>query len=224
MRSLIPVLRSSPALLLGLIVSALLAPCTALADRNDGSKPMDFKSQSAHMDDLRKTYRYVGQVRMTQGTRQLTADQVTIQRDAAGFSKSVATGTPQKLAYVKQRENDGKGWMEGWAERIEYDDRTDKLFFFDQAHIKTSTDDAKGDVIIYDNVTERYQILAKGQAIPDQRKALPAQPAAAPHKPVERNYFTAPSKVPLPSSATSTAPAVSTAPDGRAKAVITPQK
>lgn len=208
-------------LLSGLLITALLAPCAGLADRNDGSKPMDFKSQSAHIDDLRKTYRYAGQVRMTQGTRLLTADNVVIQRDAAGFSKSVASGTAQKLAYVKQRENDGKGWMEGWAERIEYDDRTDKLFFFDQAHIKTSTDDAKGEVIIYDNVTERYQILAKGQPIPDLRKALPAQPGAAPHKPVERNYLTAPSNVPLP---TGPAPAVGTAPDGRAKAVITPEK
>ena len=206
-----------PALLIALAV----LPGIALADRSDSSKPMDFKSQSAHIDDLRKTYNYTGQVRMTQGTRLLTADKVVIKQDAAGFSKSVATGSAQKLAYVKQRENDGKGWMEGWAERIEYDDRTDKFFFFDQARIKTSSDDAQGEVIIYDNVTERYQILAKGQPIPDQGKALPAQPGAAPHKPVDRKYFTAPSKVPLPSAA---APAMSTAPDGRAKAVITPEK
>ena len=206
-----------PALLIALAV----LPGIALADRSDGNKPMDFKSQSAHIDDLRKTYNYTGQVRMTQGSRLLTADKVVIKQDAAGFSKSVATGSAQKLAYVKQRENDGKGWMEGWAERIEYDDRTDKFFFFDQARIKTSSDDAQGEVIIYDNVTERYQILAKGQPIPDQGKALPAQPGAAPHKPVDRKYFTAPSKVPLPSAA---APAMSTAPDGRAKAVITPEK
>lgn len=206
-----------PAMLIALAV----LPGIALADRSDSSKPMDFKSQSAHIDDLRKTYNYTGQVRMTQGTRLLTADKVVIKQDAAGFSKSVATGSAQKLAYVKQRENDGKGWMEGWAERIEYDDRTDKFFFFDQARIKTSSDDAQGEVIIYDNVTERYQILAKGQPIPDQGKALPAQPGAAPHKPVDRKYFTAPSKVPLPSAA---APAMSTAPDGRAKAVITPEK
>ena len=214
--------RSFPRPLLAVLLAAALSfPMPALADRNDNSKPMDFKSQRAHMDDLHKTYNYVGQVRMNQGTRQLTADKVVIKQDAAGFSKSVATGTAQKLAHVKQRENDGKGWMEGWGERIEYDDRTDKIFFFDQARIKTSTDDAKGDVIIYDNVTERYQILAKGQPIPDQSKALPAQPGIAPRKGPERKFFTAPSSVPLPSA---NAPAVSTAPDGRAKAVTTPGK
>ena len=206
-------------LALRLLAPLLLLPGAALADRSDSSKPMDFKAQSAHMDDLRKTYNYVGQVRLTQGTRQLTADKVAIRQDAAGFSKSVATGSAQKLAYVKQRENDGKGWMEGWAERIEYDDRTDKFTLFDQAHIKTSTDDAKGEIIIYDNVTERYQILAKGQPIPEQGKALPAQPGAAPRKPAERKYFTAPGNVPLPSANTA---ATSTAPDGRAKAIITP--
>ncbi len=214
--------RLFPRPLLAMLLAATLAlPLPSLADRNDSSKPMDFKSQQAHMDDLRKTYNYVGQVRMTQGTRQLTADKVVIKQDAAGFSKSVATGTAQKLAHVKQRENDGKGWMEGWGERIEYDDRTDKIIFFDQARIKTSTDDAKGEVIIYDNVTERYQILAKGQPIPDQSRALPAQPGIAPRKGPERKFFTAPSSVPLPSA---NAPATSTAPDGRAKAVITPGK
>lgn len=203
------------------LLITLTAP--AFADRDDSSKPMNFKSQRAHMDDLHKTYQYTGQVLMTQGSRQLTADKVTIKQDAAGFSKSVANGSANKLAHVKQRENDGKGWMEGWGERIEYDDRSDKIIFFDQARIKTSTDDAQGEVIIYDNVTERYQILAKGQPIPALGKALPAQPGVAPRAAPERQYFTAPSKVPLP-SANVNAPKTTTAPDGRAKAVITPEK
>ena len=40
-----------PAMLIALAV----LPGIALADRSDSSKPMDFKSQSAHIDDLRKT-------------------------------------------------------------------------------------------------------------------------------------------------------------------------
>ena len=201
------------------LAALLITP--ALADKADSSKPMDFRSNSANMDEYRKLYNYIGQVRMTQGTRLLTADKVAIKQDAAGFSKSVATGAANKLAYIKQRENDGKGWMEGWAERIEYDDRTDKFIFFDQARLKTSTDDAKGEVIIYDNVTERYQILAKGQPIPAIGKALPAQPAAAPHPPKPSGWTPAPSKATLPST---TAPPISNAPDGRAKAVISPGK
>ncbi len=193
----------------------------ALADRSDSTKPMNFSSSSANMDDLRKTYQYVGHVRMTQGTRLLTADKVSIKQDAAGFSKSIAYGSAQKLAYVKQRENDGKGWMEGWGERIEYNDRTDTFVFFDQAHIKTSTDDAKGDVIIYDNVTERYQILAKGQPIPEMGKALPAQPAVPAKNQLKPASPAAPSKAALPSDK---APPVSTAADGRAKAVLSPGK
>ena len=151
----------------------------------------------------------------------LTADRVLITQDAAGFHKNTAFGNPENLAYIKQRENDGKGWMEGWAERIEYDDRTDKFTLYDKARIKTSNDDASGDVIIYDNLTERYQILAKGQPIPDIGKTLPPQPAIAPRKPVDRTYFTAPSDVPVPST---TVPTIKTGPDGRSKAIITPEK
>ena len=214
-----PLFRLSRLLLAMTLAAFLSAP--ALADKTDSSKPMDFRSNSANMDEYRKLYNYIGQVRMTQGSRQLTADKVAIKQDAAGFSKSVATGSAKKLAYVKQRENDGKGWMEGWGERIEYDDRTDKFIFFDQARIKTSTDEAKGEVIIYDNVTERYQILAKGQPIPEVGKSLPAQPAPAPHPPKPTGFIPAPSKATLPST---TAPAISNTPDGRAKAVISPGK
>lgn len=208
-------------LLLSLIAPVFLASGSVWADKSDSTKPMNFSSQSADMDDLRKTYHYIGQVRMTQGTRLLTSDKVSIRQDAAGFSKSIANGSAQKRAYVKQRENDGKGWMEGWGERIEYDDRTDTFVFFDQARIKTSTDEATGEVIIYDNVTERYQILAKGQPIPALGKALPAQPAAAPHPPKPTGWTPAPSKARLPSD---NAPPVNTAPDGRAKAILTPGK
>ena len=192
----------------------------AWADQKDSAQPMRFSSDKATLDDHKKTYDYLGSVKMTQGSRLLTSDRVLIKQDAAGFHQNTAYGSPEKLAYIKQRENDGKGWMEGWAERIEYDDRTDKFTFFDQARIKTSNDDASGEVIIYDNLTERYQILAKGQVVPEMAKPLPPQPAAAPHKPVERTYFTAPSNVPLPSSGASTP---KTGPDGRAKAVITPE-
>lgn len=207
--------------LLSLLAPVFLFSGSVLADKNDSTKPMNFSSNSADMDDLHKTYHYVGHVRMTQGSRLLTSDKVSIQQDAAGFSKSIAYGSAQKLAYVKQRENDGKGWMEGWGERIEYNDRTDTFVFFDQAHIKTSTDDAKGDVIIFDNVTERYQILAKGQPIPEMGKALPAQPAAPQHPPKPSGWTPAPSKAKLPSE---NAPTISTTSDGRAKAVLSPGK
>ena len=89
--------------LLSLLAPVFLFSGSVLADKNDSTKPMNFSSNSASMDDLRKTYHYVGHVRMTQGSRLLTSDKVSIQQDAAGFSKSIAYGSAQKLAYVKQR-------------------------------------------------------------------------------------------------------------------------
>ncbi len=85
--------------------------------------------------------------------------------DQAGYRRLQPKRRHRGRAETRARQtarDDGKGWMEGWAERIEYDNRTDKFIFFDQARIKTSTDDAQGDVIIYDNVTERYQITGQG--------------------------------------------------------------
>ncbi len=200
----------------------LLATSQVFADKQDSTQPMRFWSDRASFDDIKKNYDYLGNVKMTQGTRLLTAERVLIRQDAAGFHHNTAFGSAQKLAYIKQREAQNKGWMEGWAERIEYDDRTDKFYFYDQARIKTTNDDAQGEVIIYDNLTERYQILAKGQAISDVNKALPAQPAAATHPPTKtEGWVPAPSKSTLPSSSV---PLLNSGPDGRAKAVITPGK
>ena len=70
---------------LAIVLSSLLAS-PVLADKSDSSKPMDFRSNSANMDEYRKLYNYIGQVRMTQGSRLLTADKVAIKQDAAGFS------------------------------------------------------------------------------------------------------------------------------------------
>lgn len=200
---------------------AILCSTNALADKQDSNQPMKLRSERATLDDYKKTYDYLGSVHMTQGTRVLTADRLLIKQDAAGFHQNTAFGSAEKLAHIKQRESQNKGWMEGWAQRIEYDDRTDKFYFYDQARIKTTNDDAQGEVIIYDNLTERYQILAKGQPIPAIGKALPAQPAPAPHPAKPTGFIPAPSKATLPST---TAPAISNAPDGRAKAVISPGK
>ena len=203
------------------IGAAMLCSTNALADKQDSNQPMKLRSERATLDDYKKTYDYLGSVHMTQGTRVLTADRLLIKQDAAGFHQNTAFGSTDKLAHIKQRESQNKGWMEGWAQRIEYDDRTDKFYFYDQARIKTTNDDAQGEVIIYDNLTERYQILAKGQALPEVAKPLPAQPAPAPHAPKTTDWIPAPSKATLPSS---TVPPVNTNADGRAKAVISPGK
>ena len=200
---------------------AILCSTNALADKQDSNQPMKLRSERATLDDYKKTYDYLGSVHMTQGTRVLTADRLLIKQDAAGFHQNTAFGSAEKLAHIKQRESQNKGWMEGWAQRIEYDDRTDKFYFYDQARIKTTNDDAQGEVIIYDNLTERYQILSKGQALPEVAKPLPAQPAPSAHAPKTNDWIPAPSKATLPST---TAPAISNAPDGRAKAVISPGK
>ncbi len=205
-------------LLAGLMIANSAA---AIADKQDSTQPMKLRSDRAALDDYKKTYDYLGSVHMTQGTRALTADRLLIKEDAAGFHQNTAFGRPEKLAHIKQRESQNKGWMEGWAQRIEYDDRTDKFYLYDQARIKTSNDEAQGEVIIYDNLTERYQVLSKGQALPEVSKPLPAQPAAAAHAPQTTEWVPAPSKTTLPST---TAPPVSTNTDGRAKAVINPGK
>jgi lipopolysaccharide export system protein LptA len=105
---------------------------------------------------------------MTQGTLTLRADRVFVRQDAEGFNHAIAFGRP--VAFKQKREGTDE-YIEGFAERMEYDGKQDKVQLFTNAHVKKGIDEVKGDYISYDAVTEYYQVIGGG---PDT--ASPANP------------------------------------------------
>src|SRR5690606_33487566 len=49
-------------------------------------------------------------------------------------------------------------YIEGWAERIEYDGRTDKVQMHNRAMLKRGQDEVRGSYISYDSNTEFFQV------------------------------------------------------------------
>jgi lipopolysaccharide export system protein LptA len=49
-------------------------------------------------------------------------------------------------------------YIEGWAERIEYDSRADKVQMFNRAMLKRGDDEVRGNYISYDVGTEFFQV------------------------------------------------------------------
>ena len=166
--------------------AVLLFALPAHAEQTDRDKPVNLESDTVEVNDQTRVSTYQGNVRLTQGTLLITADKLMVVQDNEGFSKSTAYGNP---AYFKQKSDGVDVNIEGWAQRIEYDAKRDKLEMFTQARIKRGQDEVHGNYITYDGRTESYRVIGgkdgasennpKGRVrvvIQPKRKGAPAAP------------------------------------------------
>lgn len=138
--------------------SALLLPAGALAEKSDRDKPVNIESDRMSADDAKKTAVFDGKVILTQGTLVIRADRITVRQDAEGFQFGIATGN---LATFRQKREGFDEYVEGEAERIEYDSRADRVEFFNRARMRRDGgDDVNGNYISYDSRTEYFTVLA----------------------------------------------------------------
>src|ERR1700691_3711645 len=127
---------------------ALAAP-VAHAEKADREKPINLEADHMTIDDLKKIQTYEGKVVFTQGTLIIRADKIVVTDDAEGFHHGVATVGPGGLAYFREKRDGGDEYVEGWGERIEYDDQTDRAEFFVRARLKRNLDEVHGNYISY---------------------------------------------------------------------------
>ena len=151
----------------GIAALALAATWTwaigpALAERADREKPLNIESDSMMADEARKTATFEGKVVLTQGSLVIHAERIVVRQDSDGFQYGVATGNP--ATFRQKRETDGE-YIDGQALRIEYDNKLDRVEFFDNARLRRdSGDDIRGDFISYDAKSERFTVKSAGDA------------------------------------------------------------
>lgn len=131
------------------------------AERADRDKPVNLESDTVEVNDVNKVSVYQGNVRLTQGTLLITADKLVVTQDDEGFSKSTAYGNP---TYFKQKRDGADELTEGWALRLDYDAKHDKVEMFTQARIKRGQDEVRGNYIAYDGQTESYRVIGGKEA------------------------------------------------------------
>lgn len=144
----------------------LFVTTPALAEKADRNKPMLLEANSASIDDAKKVQILVGDVVITKGTMVLKAERVVITEDKFGFQKGVAYASDKKLAYFRQKQEGKESWVEGEAERIEYDTNSEVAEFFQRAWVKNGEDVIRGDYIWYDSISEKYLASAGKNANP----------------------------------------------------------
>jgi lipopolysaccharide export system protein LptA len=153
----------------------------AQAEKADRSKPINLESDRMRVDDVRKTSVFEGKVVMTQGTLTIRADKVTVRQDQAGYQYGSASGNP---ASFRQKRDGANEYIEGEADRIEYDGKLDKVEFFNHARLKREpADEVHGNYISYDARTEYFTVTGgadpTASGSPDARVHAVIQPRNA---------------------------------------------
>jgi lipopolysaccharide export system protein LptA len=139
---------------------ALLLQATPTgAEKADREKPVNLEADRVTVDDAKQIAVFEGNVVLTQGTLQIRGDRMEVRQDKEGFRHGTTWGN---LAYFRQKRDNYDEYIEGWAERIEYDGRAEKMQMFTRAMMKRGDDEVRGNYISYDSQTEFYQVIGGG--------------------------------------------------------------
>src|SRR5690606_3800015 len=108
----------------------------AVAARADSSQPTTVDADSLRYDDLKQTSIFTGNVVLTKGSLILRADRLELREDPEGYQYGVATTGDGRLTFVRQRREGAEEFIEGVAERVEFDGRKDLIHFISRAVVK----------------------------------------------------------------------------------------
>ena len=178
-----------------------LLSLSASAERADSLKQAVINFDSLDVDEVTQTRILTGNVVLTRGTLTLKSDRALLKETPEGYMSVTLTSGPGRVATFRQKRDGGPDlWVEGQAERIEYEEREELVKLFSKAVVKELengrlTNELDGAYISYDNRREVAAVRndASGQTksgggrgtliIAPRRTAPAAAPAAAPSTP-----------------------------------------
>jgi lipopolysaccharide export system protein LptA len=178
----------------------LAAAPAARAEKADSEKPSNVEANQMTYDDVRQVNTFTGGVVMTRGTLIMKAEKVVVTKSPEGYQFATLYAGGGKLATFRQKRDGGPDlWIEGEADRIEYDEKTEMTKLFSRAKMRRLTgvkvtDEIQGEFISYDSRAEYYSVnnTAAGNSktgagritaviqprVPAPNAAPPAAPAA----------------------------------------------
>ena len=153
--------------LLVLSLNALLAPAPAWALGGDRTQPIVVEAERPGSLDLqRQVVVFNGKVEIQQGTLRIEADRVEVRELPGGARAAIATGSPAR--YRQQRDVAGE-WVEGSADRIEYDSQNGTLRFIGNGAVRRlrdgkPVDSITGALITWDDRSEIFSVEGSATA------------------------------------------------------------
>lgn len=123
--------------LLVAFLTGLAASCNCQAEKADSAMPTIIDADGPYFYDHAKQINTIsGNVSVNRGTLRLKAGKVTIKEDPAGNQFVTLLAAPNDAATFRQKTDGGDLWVEGEAERIEYDSKQEIVKFFSKAKFR----------------------------------------------------------------------------------------
>jgi lipopolysaccharide export system protein LptA len=142
------------------IAITLALTFAAQAEKGDREKPIQVDADKQFGDQKKQESTFEGHVVINQGTLRIDADRVVVRQDNAGNTYVVAAGQPAKF---RQKRDGFDEYVEGYAQRIEYDGKADVVKFFDKAKVKRNQDEINSNFIQYNANSETFEAFDPGQ-------------------------------------------------------------
>lgn len=150
------------------VVVALWSSAAAVqAERADRSQPLQFDAGQVRIDGKRGVQLLSGAVEIRQGTMLIRAERVELRETAAG-RLVVAEGSAQApLVQFRQKRDDVDEWIEGQAQRVEYDSAAQVVRLLQRAQVRVLragalADQVGGESIVYDNARDLFEVQGGG--------------------------------------------------------------
>jgi lipopolysaccharide export system protein LptA len=158
------------------IALAAMSAFSAKAEKADREKPTQVEANRMTSDEARRVSIFEGNVVLTKGTMQLQAERIVVRQDADGFQYATATGNPVRFRQKSDPRNGAEGvWIEGQAERIEIDEKNERVELRESASVTRDKDEVRGSYILYDQRSEFFSV-SSGKDAPGERVRAVIQP------------------------------------------------
>jgi lipopolysaccharide export system protein LptA len=142
------------------IAVTLALAFAAEAEKADRDKPIQVDADRQFGDQKKQESIFEGHVVINQGTLRIDADRVVIRQDTAGNIYVTAAGQPAKF---RQKRDGFDEYVDGYAQRIEYDGKADIVKFFDRAKVKRNQDEINSNFIQYNANSETFEAFDPAQ-------------------------------------------------------------
>lgn len=147
-----------------LLTLGLTVVGSAHAEKGDAKQPTNIEADQMEYDDVKQVNTFIGNVRLTRGTLIMKGNKMVMRQDPAGYQYGTLYGSSGAPAFFRQKRDGGPNlWIEGYAERMEHDSKTEVSKLFTRAKLKRLegtkvTDEVDGEYISYDSKTEFYSV------------------------------------------------------------------
>jgi lipopolysaccharide export system protein LptA len=139
---------------------ALLGGPVVHAEKADRLKKMEVESDQPGKVDLQnQIVVFNGNVVVAKGTMIIRAGRIEVRESPEGYQYATAVGTAAQPAFFRQKRDGVNEWVEGEAERLEYDSKSDTIKFITRASVRRLrgtmvADEVTGAQISYDSTAE----------------------------------------------------------------------